>query len=164
MIRAVDRHFGVRVYVIDRRIVIAVAVDRFGFFNESASGELLPSSTVRATPLGKVVVWPLVEKTMIGANDSDFRIALYILNLGIIITIAVNRFGFFNECFGGECLVSCAVTATKPGKVVGGCLLENTMIGANDRYFGFRVDVFNGRIVITVAVNRFGLFNKFICC
>ena len=42
----------------------------------------------------------------------------YILNSRIVITLAVDGFGSFNEYFGGEALGSAAVIATSPQKVV----------------------------------------------
>ncbi len=55
----------------------------------------------------------------------------------------MDRFGFFNECFGGELPISRAVRATDVRKVVVGSLLERTMIAANDRHIGVVVYVTN---------------------
>ncbi len=46
----------------------------------------------------------------------------------------MHRFGLFNECFGGELLISCAVRATDVRKVVVGTLVERTVNAANDRH------------------------------
>ena len=56
-------------------------MDRDGSFYKFFGSELLVSPTVMATSLGEVAVWGLQESTMIGANDGDDRIVVYILNL-----------------------------------------------------------------------------------
>ncbi len=81
MIGANDRHFGGTVYILNLRIVIAVPVDRSGLICECLGGEFLISCAFRATLLGNVAVWSLWKRAVIGTNDRDVRLSVYILNL-----------------------------------------------------------------------------------
>ena len=119
-------------------------MNNFSFFNECFGGELLPAAAVRATDFSKVVGWFLLKRTVIGTNDRDAGPAVYISNLGIVIVVTVDRSGFFNEGIGREFFQACAVRATAFTMiVVNWCLLERTVIGANDRHLGFAVQIFN---------------------
>ena len=72
MLTADDRDGLLTIYIRDARIVVAVTVDCLSLFNKFFSSEFLGSAAGRATKLGKVAVWALLERTMIAANDRDF--------------------------------------------------------------------------------------------
>ncbi len=82
MIGTNDRHFGVAVYILNFGIVVAIPMDCHGIFNEYLRGESLSSCAVRATGLAvNVIDWFLRERPVIGANDRDGLLTVYILNL-----------------------------------------------------------------------------------
>ena len=61
-------------------------------------------------------------------------------------------------------LLHSAVRATPFIKMAVWSLRERTVFGADNRYMGMGINVVNRRIVIAVAVHRFGFFDKFLCC
>ena len=103
MIVANYRDLGRVIYILDLRIVIAITVDRFGPFDKTLGCCMRPASTSGTTVLlGKMIGRSLLEWPMLTANDSDFGLAIYVLDLCIIEAITVDCFGPFNERFGGE--------------------------------------------------------------
>ena len=124
-------------------VIIAILVDRFGFFNERFGCKWLVSCTVAATPTAKMAIWSLRDRTMIATDDYDIRLIVYILNLRIIIAILVDRVGFFNERFGREFFCSSAVIATPTHEMLGWLLPEIAMIRTNDRDIRLTVNILN---------------------
>jgi hypothetical protein len=70
---------------------------RFSLFNESLGGQLLLSGAVWTTMISKMVVRRLSESSVIAAIDCYLDTVVYIVSLGVVVTIAMDLPGFTYE-------------------------------------------------------------------
>ena len=76
----------------------------------------------------------------------------------------MSRFGFFNEHLSGVWFISSAGRATLFGNMLARCLQESTVIKASYRDGRLIAYILNLRIVIPIAMNGFGFFDKILSC
>ena len=177
MDRATDRHLGLEVDVVDFAVVIDTAMESDGPVLEVLQPLVFDSGFVFritgwAAPSIQVRGGDLLEGAMSWAANAHHGLAAGVNGFVVVVEIAMNGFGFFQEPFRGGCDDLGNTAGFRAGRaavtpaVISGTLPKRTMFWNPAVYPQGRriVDIYSMTVIVGISMNgtRFG--NELIFC
>jgi len=177
MDRATDRHLGLEVDVVDLAVVIDIAVEGNGSVLETLQPLVLGSGFVfqitgRAAPAIQVRGGDLLEGAMFWAADAHHGLAAGVNGFIVIVEIAMNGLGSFQEPFRsssddlGNTAGFRAGRAAVTSAVISGTLPKRTMFWNPAVYPQGRriIYVYGMAIIISIPMNSARFGNELFFC